>query len=160
MRIFNSPRFFARSRNLIFLAIVFLFLLSSCSALERFEKRALIIESKNGPVIIVAEIASTPKQHEQGLMHRKQLNDGEGMLFIFERDAVRSFWMKNTLIPLSIAYIASDGRIVEIYDMEPENLSSVTSSRSVRYALEVPQGWFSRTGLEPGDKLVIENAIY
>jgi uncharacterized membrane protein (UPF0127 family) len=62
-----------------------------------------------------------------------------------------SFWMKNTLIPLSIAFIATDGRIIEIKDMEPLNLSPVQSSRSVRYALEVPQGWFSRAGIGVGD---------
>jgi uncharacterized membrane protein (UPF0127 family) len=64
-----------------------------------------------------------------------------------------SFWMKNTLVPLSIAYIANDGRILEIYDMQPGNLTPVRSSRSARYALEVPQGWFDRVGITPGDRL-------
>jgi len=98
-------------------------------------------------------MAITDAQRAQGLMYRKDLKDGEGMLFIFEQDQILSFWMKNTLIPLSIAYIASDGRIIEIYDMEPGNLNPVYSSRSVRYALEVPQGWFGRAGLGPGDRL-------
>jgi uncharacterized membrane protein (UPF0127 family) len=73
------------------------------------------------------------------------------MLFIFDRDQVLSFWMKNTLIPLSIAFIASDGRILQIKDMEPLSLSTVNSDRSVRYALEVPRGWFSRAGIAIGD---------
>jgi uncharacterized membrane protein (UPF0127 family) len=90
-------------------------------------------------------------------MYRKKINDGEGMLFIFEQDQVLAFWMKNTLVPLSIAYISGDGRIIEIYDMEPGNLMSVRSSRSVRFALEVPQGWFGRSGIEPGDKLDLSN---
>jgi uncharacterized membrane protein (UPF0127 family) len=84
-------------------------------------------------------------------MYRKQLPDGEGMLFIFERDEALSFWMKNTIIPLSIAFIASDGRITEIKDMRPRDLNAVKSSRSVRYALEAPQGWFTRAGISPGD---------
>jgi len=102
---------------------------------------------------VTAELARTAAQREQGLMHRKNLKDGYGMLFIFDRDQILSFWMKNTLIPLSIAFIAYDGRIMEIHDMQPGNLNPVYSSRSVRYALEVPQGWFDRAGIIAGDKL-------
>ena len=132
---------------------MFFVTLSSCSGLEKFEKRELAIEGRGGKVTIRAEIALTSAQLAQGLMYRKELKDGNGMLFIFERDQILSFWMKNTLVPLSIAYIASDGRILEIHDMEPGNLNPVQSSRSARYALEVPRGWFSRAGLEPGDRL-------
>ena len=135
--------------------VLFFTVLASCSAEERFEKREITLEGREGPVTIIAEIALTPAQHQQGLMHRETLNDGEGMLFIFDRDQILSFWMKNTIIPLSIAYIASDGRIVEIFDMEPLNLNPVRSSRSVRYALEVPQNWFERAGIAPGDRLDI-----
>jgi hypothetical protein len=133
--------------------IVFLTILSSCSGLEKFETQELAIEGVGGRVIIMAELARTDAQRQQGLMHRKELKDGHGMLFIFERDEILSFWMKDTLIPLSIAYIAGDGRILEIYDMEPGNLNPVRSSRSARYALEVPQGWFERAELGPGDRL-------
>jgi uncharacterized membrane protein (UPF0127 family) len=77
------------------------------------------------------------------------------MLFVFQSDQLLSFWMKNTLVPLSIAYISHDGRILEIYDMQPGDLNPVSSSRSVRYALEVPQGWFNRSGLGVGDRLEI-----
>ena len=132
---------------------IFFAVLSSCSGLEKFEKREITIEGEKGRVVIKAEIALTTAQHAQGLMHRKELKDNNGMLFIFERDDILSFWMKNTLIPLSIAYITSDGRILEIHDMTPGNLNPVRSSRSVRYALEVPQGWFDRAGLGPGDRL-------
>ena len=106
--------------------------------------------------VVKAEIARTRDERSQGLMHRKKLPDGEGMLFVFERDEVLSFWMKNTLIPLSIAFIAYDGSIVEIRDMQPGNLNPVFSSRSVRYALEAPQGWFSRAGVNSGDVVRIE----
>jgi len=146
--IFNLRRI-----TLLPLLLVFLF---SCSGLEKFEKQELTIEGRTGNVTVIAEIAQSDAQRQQGLMHRKVLKDGEGMLFIFERDQILSFWMKNTLIPLSIAYIANDGRILEIHDMEPGNLNPVSSSRSSRYALEVPQGWFDRAGIVPGDRLDIQ----
>jgi uncharacterized membrane protein (UPF0127 family) len=90
-------------------------------------------------------------------MYRESLKDGEGMLFVFDRDKLASFWMKNTFIPLSIAYIKSDGSILEIHHMRPEDLSLVRSSLSVRYALEVPQGWFDRAGIGPGDRALINS---
>ena len=142
-----------RSSSYLIFFVLFLAAFSSCSGLEKFEKQEISIEGRGGRVNITAEMAITDAQRAQGLMYRKDLKDGEGMLFIFEQDQILSFWMKNTLIPLSIAYIASDGRIIEIYDMEPGNLNPVYSSRSVRYALEVPQGWFGRAGLGPGDRL-------
>jgi len=118
----------------------------------RLETAQLSIERRElPPVLLDAEIARSDGERAQGLMHRKHLADGKGMLFIFDRDQVLSFWMKNTQIPLSIAFIAADGRIVDIKDMQPHDLNSVSSSRSVRYALEVPQGWFSRVGVNPGD---------
>ena len=107
-------------------------------------------------VPVKVEIARTDEERGKGLMFRKSLPDGEGMLFIFEREQQLFFWMKNTLIPLSIAYITSNGRIVEIKDMQPLNESPVPSSVPVRYALEVPQGWFSRAGIKPGDVLKLD----
>jgi len=147
------------TKHLAKLLLFLVFFLSSfsCKALDKLEKRELVIEGKAGSVTLTAELALTPAQREQGLMYRKELKDGEGMLFIFQSDQVLSFWMKNTLIPLSIAYISHDGRILEIYDMQPQNLNPVHSSRSVRYALEVPQGWFTRAGLAPGDRLNIND---
>jgi hypothetical protein len=130
-----------------------MFVLSGCSAGERFDRQVISIETSEGRVSINAELAVTPAQQQQGLMHRRELRDGNGMLFIFERDQILSFWMKNTYIPLSIAYILSDGRILEIHDLEPGNLNPVRSSRSARYALEVPQGWFDRAKIGPGDRL-------
>jgi uncharacterized membrane protein (UPF0127 family) len=79
------------------------------------------------------------------------------MLFVFDRDEVLSFWMKNTSIPLSIAFIAYDGRIVEIKNMYPLDTNSVQSGRSVRYALEAPQGWFSRAGVAIGDVVNLDD---
>lgn len=103
-------------------------------------------------VEIVVELAVSPAEQETGLMHRTDLKDGAGMLFVYAADRRLSFWMKNTLIPLSIAYLGSDGTIKELHDMEPLSLAGVQSERYVRYALEAPLGWFARVGLKPGDR--------
>ena len=126
----------------------------SCSN-QTLPVRELPIE-RDGTVLAVvkAEIAAKQEERSKGLMYRKSINDGEGMLFIFENDQVLSFWMKNTYIPLSIAFISWDGRIIDIKDMYPLDENTVSSSRSVRYALEVPQGWFTRTGIQVGDRVV------
>jgi uncharacterized membrane protein (UPF0127 family) len=127
-------------------------LASGCSARDAvtFGKAAVVLETSGGETTVNVEVAVTERQRSRGLMFRKRLNDGEGMLFVFERDQTLSFWMKDTRIPLSIAFISSDGAILEIKDMEPHSLNPVRSSRSARYALEVPQGWFGRAGAAPG----------
>lgn len=104
-----------------------------------------------GSALVVAELAITDEERARGLMFRTSLDDGKGMLFVFETDQVLSFWMMNTIIPLSIAFIASDGRIMEIRDMEPLDLTPVVSARPARYALEVPRNWFYRAGARVGD---------
>jgi uncharacterized membrane protein (UPF0127 family) len=123
----------------------------------RLEKREFAIEKAGGgSVAIRAEIARTGDERSRGLMNRSSLPDGEGMLFVFDREQILSFWMRNTLIPLSIAFIRTDGRIAEIRDMYALDETTVRSSRSVRYALEVPQGWFARMGITPGDYLKLD----
>ncbi|MBO7093850.1 MAG: DUF192 domain-containing protein [Spirochaetia bacterium] len=102
---------------------------------------------------ITVEIADTPASKEKGLMGRESLDEDRGMLFVYDMDSRKSFWMKNTLIPLSIAYIAADGTIREIYDMEPLSKRIIDSRYSVRYALEVNQGAFQRHGVKEGDKV-------
>jgi uncharacterized membrane protein (UPF0127 family) len=120
----------------------------------RLETTELALLRQDGTgTTVLTEIARTDEQCRRGLMGRKSLANGEGMLFVFETDRILSFWMKDTLIPLSIAFIAYDGRILEIRDMESQSLRQVLSSRSARYALEVPQGWFTRAGIGPGDTL-------
>jgi len=141
------------------LLIISIFIFLSCSS-QNLITQEISIE-RDGQVIAVvkAEIARTHDERQQGLMFRQNLPDGEGMLFIFESDQILSFWMKNTYIPLSIAYISSAGRIIDIKDMFPHDESSVTSSRSVRYALEVPQGWFDKNGVKEGDIINIDVLI-
>ena len=102
---------------------------------------------------ITVETADTQEAQEKGLMGRESLDEDRGMLFVYDLDSRKSFWMKNTKIPLSIAYIAADGTIREIYDMEPLSTRTVDSRYSVRYALEVNQGAFQRHGIKTGDKV-------
>jgi len=133
------------------IVICLLFAVTSC-ARQKLPVKEIPIEREGQRIaVVMAEIASTPEERNKGLMFRKRLPDGEGMLFIFEADQVLSFWMKNTYIPLSIAFIAHDGRIIDIKDMYPHDTNSVVSSRSARYALEAPQGWFSRAEIKTGD---------
>jgi len=155
----SNKRFRNQIKKIVFLCEILLVLVFfiSCSP-QKLTVREIPIE-RNGQVLttVKAEIARTSEERAQGLMFRRNLPDGEGMLFIFERDELLSFWMKNTYIPLSIAYIAYDGRIIDIKDMYPHDETPVTSSRSVRYALEVPQGWFLRAGVQEGDFVKINN---
>ena len=106
-----------------------------------------------GMHIVKAEVAHTPDQRGVGLMHRKTMPANDGMLFVFEQPAPQCFWMKNTLLPLSIAFLADDGTVTSIADMAPGSLDSHCSSQPVRYALEMNQGWFAKRGIKPGSKL-------
>ncbi|MDH3519704.1 MAG: DUF192 domain-containing protein [Myxococcales bacterium] len=101
----------------------------------------------------VVEVAATPETRRVGLMHRESLPEERGMLFVFPQDRVLSFWMKDTRIPLSIAFARSDGVIVQIADMEPFSERSISSRGPVRYALEMNRGWFSRHGVVEGDSM-------
>ena len=101
------------------------------------------------------EIAETEEQRRVGLMHRKSLDKNSGMLFVFESDRILSFWMKDTHIPLSIAFISSDGVVKEIRDMTPFSLESIVSKNYVRYALEVNKGYFLEKNIVVGDRLIL-----
>ena len=100
---------------------------------------------------IDAEVACDALSAQQGLMHREHLPEDAGMLFIFPRREQRSFWMRNTLIPLSVAFLDDNGEILQIEDMRPKDETRIRSKTMVRYALEVNQGWFTRHGIEVGD---------
>ena len=102
---------------------------------------------------IDAQVASTQEQRMTGLMHRKEMPQHEGMLFVFERPAQQCFWMKNTLLPLSVAFVEDDGTIANIEEMQPQTLDSHCSAKPVRYVLEMNKGWFSKKGIKPGAKL-------
>ncbi|WP_304224683.1 DUF192 domain-containing protein [Gracilinema caldarium] len=140
-------------RTVMFVSLIAL--ISSCgagAAQPKLPVRTLTLVSQDGKRIPVqAEVADTDQSRTQGLMYRKKVPEGTGMLFVFDHDQVLTFWMKNTLVPLSIAYISSEGKIIDILDMESQSLKPIVSSRSVRYALEVPQGYFARVGIREGD---------
>ena len=102
---------------------------------------------------IHAELAITPEQRQKGLMYRRDLASHEGMLFVFEAPQVQCFWMRNTPTPLTIAFVADDGSIVNLADMKPFDESSHCSTQPVRYVLEMNQGWFAKRGIKAGFKL-------
>jgi uncharacterized membrane protein (UPF0127 family) len=109
-----------------------------------------IVELKTGIYRIQAELADTPKAREVGLMNRTSIPTNSGMLFIFEQKAGHCFWMNNTKIPLSIAFIADDGRIVNIEEMQAETTNNHCPKAAVRYALEMNKQWFSERVIVPG----------
>ena len=102
---------------------------------------------------IDAQVALTPEQRQIGLMHRAEMPQHEGMLFVFEQPAQQCFWMKNTLLPLSAAFVADDGSIVNLVDMKPQTTDSHCSDKAVRYVLEMNQGWFAKRSIKAGFKL-------
>jgi len=108
------------------------------------------IELKTGIYRIQAELADTPKSREVGLMNRTSMPTNSGMLFVFEQKAGHCFWMNNTKIPLSIAFIADDGKIVNIDEMQAETTNNHCPTATVRYALEMNKQWFSERVIVPG----------
>ena len=102
---------------------------------------------------IDSQVAQTPEQRQIGLMWRKSMPTNEGMLFIFEQPSQQCFWMKNTLLPLTAAFMADDGTIVNLADMKPQTTDPHCSKQPVRYVLEMNQGWFAKKGIKAGAKL-------
>lgn len=136
--------------------ILFCVVFSAC-AKSKLPVKELSIKCSDGIIVTVqAEMAVKEEERNYGFMNRKKIPDGTGMLFVFEKDQVLSFWMKNTPTPLSIAYLDSEGVIKNIYDMKPYSLAPVVSTVSCRYALEVPQGWYTRAGIRVGDKVMVK----
>ena len=122
---------------------------------ERVSPQALLpmTEITAGMHVIRAEVADTGERRMKGLMMRERLGPNEGMLFVFEYKAGHCFWMKNTLIPLTIAFVEDDGTIVNLADMSPKSEQSHCPTRPIRYALEMERGWFSKRGLAAGSRL-------
>jgi hypothetical protein len=119
---------------------------AAAASLPRTQLRA-------GPHSFDAEVAATPAQREQGLMGRTRLGDGAAMLFVFQHKARHCFWMKDTPLPLSIAFIADDGTLVGLADMQPQTADLHCAPTPVRYALEVRRGSFRSRGIRPGMRL-------
>ena len=106
-----------------------------------------------GMHLIDAQVALTSAQQATGLMHRKEMPATEGMLFVFEQASRQCFWMKNTLLPLTAAFIADDGTITNLADMKPQTTDAHCSTQPVRFVLEMNQGWFAKRGIRAGFKL-------
>ena len=123
------------------------------AAQEGPQPRLQTIDLTAGMHVIKTELALTTQQQMIGMMWRTEMANHEGMLFVYDQPDKRCFWMRNTLVPLSIAFLADDGSIVNIADMKPRNEQSHCSAQPVRYALEMRQGWFDKRGLKPGFKL-------
>jgi uncharacterized membrane protein (UPF0127 family) len=106
-----------------------------------------------GMHLIHAQVAATHQQRAVGLMFRKEMPAGDGMLFVFEQPSSQCFWMKNTLLPLTAAFLADDGTIVNLADMQPQTEKTHCSAKPVRFVLEMNQGWFAKRGIKAGSKL-------
>lgn len=111
------------------------------------------VQLNAGMYLIRAEVAADFPSRAQGLMYRKQMASNAGMLFIFEEPGAQCMWMKNTLIPLSVAFLDERGAIINIEDMAPQTEDSHCASRPARYALEMNRGWFAARGIKPGMRL-------
>jgi len=111
------------------------------------------VQLVTGMHAIRAEVANSMESRMQGLMYRKDMPQGAGMVFVFEENAAHCMWMKNTLIPLSVAFIDQAGTIINIADMQPHSEQSHCASRPARYALEMNKGWFAERGIKPGARL-------
>ena len=137
-----------RSRQrMVVILILGVLCLSMAACRDADEKVVLNVAGRQ----ITAEVARTESQREHGLMERKQLALDAGMLFIFDMDQHLEFWMKDTPLPLSIAFISAEGKILEIHDMQPFDLRTTRSRLSARYALEMNQGAFQKLGIQEGD---------
>ncbi|HNX25246.1 MAG TPA: DUF192 domain-containing protein [Spirochaetota bacterium] len=143
------------------LTAFFIFIFVAVFAAPLNKKCLIYLHSGNGTRIkLNAEIADSDSEREKGLMYRESLNENEGMLFVFEREKKLNFWMKNTLIPLDIAYIDRNGIINEIYHMKPLDVSvTYNSIKPAMFALEVNLGWFSRHKIKTGTKIEFNGCL-
>ena len=111
------------------------------------------IQLSAGMHLIQAEVAQTDPQRQQGLMFREKMANNHGMVFVFDQPSSQCMWMKNTPLPLSVAFIDADGKIVNIEDMQPKTLDSHCSAKPVKYALEMNLGWFKQKNVKPGSAI-------
>jgi uncharacterized membrane protein (UPF0127 family) len=140
-------------RRTTFLLICALLALPCAAQEAGMPQRLEAVRLNAGMHLISAELARTPQQRAVGLMYRRELGANAGMLFVFEQPGKQCFWMKNTLLPLSIAFLKDDGEVVDIADMQPHALQLTCSTAPVRLALEMNQGWFAKRGIKAGSRL-------
>jgi uncharacterized protein len=136
-----------------FFALAIAALATACALAQEAQTNLPRVKLNAGMHVIDAQVAATNEQRMTGLMHRKEMPQHEGMLFVFEQPSVQCFWMMNTLLPLAIAFVADDGTIVNLDEMKPQTTDQHCSTRPVRYVLEMNQGWFAKRGIKAGAKL-------
>jgi uncharacterized protein len=149
----------ARFANRLATALAAALLISLCTAsLAQDDAQTNLPRIKLGAGMhqIDTQLAQTPEQRQIGLMWRKTMPQHEGMLFIFEQPSKQCFWMMNTLLPLTAAFVADDGTVVNLVDMQPQTTDSHCSEKPVRYVLEMNQGWFAKKGIKAGARLTGE----
>ena len=129
------------------------FVAGSALAQEQPQLTLPRVKLQAGMYQIDAQVALTPDQRQIGLMHRPDMPQHEGMLFVFEQPSPQCFWMQNTLLPLTAAFVADDGTIVNLEDMKPRTTDSHCSAKPVRFVLEMNQGWFAKKSIKAGYKL-------
>lgn len=129
------------------------FLLNTAFAQEGPQLNLQRIKISAGMHQIDTQLAMTPMERQIGLMNRPNMPTHEGMLFVFDEPTKQCFWMKNTLLPLTAAFVADDGTIINLEDMKPRTLETHCSKKEVRYVLEMNQGWFAKRGIKAGSKL-------
>jgi uncharacterized protein len=134
-------------------AVLLLAVLGASAGAQDGPQKLPAMRLNAGMHVIQAEVARTPEQRATGLMFRKTMGSNEGMLFVFDGPSEQCFWMKNTLLPLSIAFLADDGSVVNIDDMKPLTLDGHCSKKEVRYVLEMNDGWFAKRGIGAGSKI-------
>ncbi|HZW12079.1 MAG TPA: DUF192 domain-containing protein [Noviherbaspirillum sp.] len=127
--------------------------LAAAPAASQQVTRFPVISLNAGIHVIKAEVAAREAERQQGLMFREKMGPNEGMLFLFPAPASVCMWMKNTYIPLSVAFIDESGKIVNIEDMEPQTTDSHCAKKQVRYALEMNRGWFKQKNIKPGSAI-------
>lgn len=150
-----SPTPFLRRHGLlaVLLAASLAALAPASQAQEGPQLNLQRVELTAGMHRIDAQVAVAPVERQIGLMNRPEMPQHEGMLFVFEQPSEQCFWMKNTLLPLTAAFVADDGTIVNLEDMKPQTLDSHCSKKPVRFVLEMNQGWFAKKGIKAGFKL-------
>ena len=142
-----------RPISCLLLAAAFLASWGAASAQDQPQMELQRVHLGAGMYQIDAQVAVSPQEQQTGLMFRKEMPPQEGMLFVFRQPSTQCFWMKNTLLPLTAAFVADDGRIVNLVDMKPQTLDSHCSEEPVRFVLEMNQGWFAKKNIRKGFKL-------
>jgi hypothetical protein len=139
----------ARLRHFISALAITTAALSAHISLAQSLTQFPVISLTAGLYVIKAEVASTEAQREQGLMFREKMGTNEGMVFLFDSPSSVCMWMKNTLIPLSVAFLDKEGKIINIEDMEPQTTEAHCAKKPAQYALEMNRGWFKQKNIKP-----------